>query len=67
MLGMGGYATATAVSGRWLSLGQIVASAPRVAPFIELGGEMLGTELDLKDPLDGFNFSVRGLGSTITY
>jgi len=55
------------VSGRWLSLGQIVASAPRVAPFIELGGEMLGTELDLKDPLDGFNFSVRGLGSTITY
>ena len=32
----------------------------RVVPFVELGGGMLGTDLDLNGQSDGFNFSVQG-------
>jgi lipid A 3-O-deacylase len=32
----------------------------RVVPFVELGGGILGTDLDLKEQSDGFNFSVQG-------
>jgi|SRR5271157_1034773 len=32
----------------------------RVVPFVELGAGIVGTDLDLKEQSDGFNFSVQG-------